>query len=106
MPMSCIPIREASQVEVALHHSLAERRDIDLEYRVVRLDRTIRWINGRGHTFYNAAGEPVRMVGLLLDITNRKQTEAALREINVTLEQRVAERTTALQRDVAERQQM
>jgi PAS domain S-box-containing protein len=97
---------DISQIEVALHHSLAERRDIDLEYRVIRPDGTIRWINGRGHTFYNAAGEPVRMVGLLLDITNRKQTEAALRELNATLEQRVAERTAALQRDAAERQQM
>jgi PAS domain S-box-containing protein len=97
---------DISQVEAALHHSLAERRDIDLEYRVVRPDGTICWINGRGHTFYNAAGEPVRMVGLMLDITNRKQTEAALREVNATLEQRVAERTAALQREVAERQQM
>lgn len=97
---------DISQLEVALDHSLAERRDIDLEYRIIRPDGTIRWINGRGHTFYNAAGEPVRMVGLLLDITNRKQTEAALRELNATLEQRVAERTAALQREVAERQQM
>jgi PAS domain S-box-containing protein len=97
---------DISQLEAALDHSLAERRDIDLEYRVVRPDGTIRWINGRGHTFYNAAGEPVRMVGLLLDITNRKQTEAALRELNANLEQRVAERTAALQCEVAERQQM
>ena len=35
-----------------------------------------------------------------------RQAEAALREANATLEQRVAERTAALQREVAERQQM
>jgi signal transduction histidine kinase len=46
------------------------------------------------------------MVGLILDITDREQTEAALRELNATLEQRVAERTDALQHEVAERQQM
>src|SRR4029450_11926720 len=63
-------------------------------------------MHGRGHTFYNAVGEPVRMVGLMLDITARKQTEVALRDLNDTLEQRVAERTDALQREVAERQQM
>ena len=97
---------DINQVEAILQHSLAERRDVDIEYRVVRPDGTIRWMNGRGHSFYNAAGEPVRMVGLILDITDRKQTEAALRELNATLEQRVAERTDALQHEVAERQQM
>jgi PAS domain S-box-containing protein len=97
---------DINQVEAVLRHSLAERRDIDIEYRVVRPDGTIRWMNGRGHAFYNAAGEPVRMVGLILDITDRKRTEAALRELNATLEQRVAERTDALQHEVAERQQM
>src|SRR4029434_9853876 len=76
---------DITQVEAALQHSLAERCDIDIEYRVVRPDGTIRWMNGRGHAFYNAAGEPVRMVGLILDITDRKQTEAALRELNAAL---------------------
>jgi len=97
---------DISQVEAAMEYSMAERRDIEVEYRVVRPDGMMRWMNGRGHTFYNVAGEPVRMVGLMLDITDRKQTEAALRDLNATLEQRVAERTTALQREVAERQQM
>jgi signal transduction histidine kinase/CheY-like chemotaxis protein len=97
---------DIARVEAVLHHSLAVQRDFSAEYRVVRPDGTIRWMNGRGHTFYNAAGEPVRMVGLMLDITDHKQTEAALRSLNATLEQRVAERTTALQREMAERQQM
>ena len=97
---------DISQVEAIMHRSMAERRDFDAEYRVVRPDGTIHWMHGRGHTFYNAVGEPVRMVGLMLDITARKQTEVALRDLNATLEQRVAERTTALQREVAERQQM
>jgi PAS domain S-box-containing protein len=87
---------DINQVEAALHHSLAERRDFNAEYRVVWPDGTIRWMHGRGHLFSNVEGEPVRMVGLMLDITDRKNAEVALHELNATLEQRVEERTALL----------
>src|SRR6185436_20552573 len=73
-----------------------ERRDFNAEYRVVWPDGTIRWMHGRGHLFSNVEGEPVRMVGLMLDITDRKNAEVALHELNATLEQRVEERTALL----------
>ena len=45
------------------------------EYRVVWPDGTIHWLAGRGRFEYSASGEPVRMRGAVLDITDRKQTE-------------------------------
>lgn len=49
------------------------------EYRVVLPDGTIRWIHAKGSaTFEN--GRPIRMAGIVLDVTERKQTEEALRK--------------------------
>ena len=64
-----------------------------VEFRIVRLDGEMRWINARGNVFPDARGKPRRMLGVTIDITERKQTEAAL-------EHRVAERTRALRETV------
>jgi PAS domain S-box-containing protein len=64
-----------------------------VEFRIVRLDGEVRWINARGNVFPDTRGKPRRMLGVTIDITERKQTEAAL-------EHRVAERTRALRETV------
>lgn len=61
------------------------------EYRVVRPDGEIRWVTSRGAVQRDDVGVPVRASGIVLDITDRAAAEAALRELNETLEQRVAE---------------
>src|SRR6266540_704339 len=50
------------------------------EYRVVWPDGSIHWIAGRGRFVYNQTGQPVRMYGAVLDITERKQAEEAIRK--------------------------
>jgi PAS domain S-box-containing protein len=50
------------------------------EYRILLPDGQVRWIGEAGSTTYNDAGEPVRMSGVCIDITDRKKTEETLRE--------------------------
>jgi PAS domain S-box-containing protein len=50
------------------------------EYRVVWPDGSVHWLATRAQTFYDAAGRAVRMIGVNLDITARKQIEEALRQ--------------------------
>ncbi len=50
------------------------------EHRIIRPDGTVRWIHANATTRRNAAGRPIRMVGVNFDITERKQAEAKLRE--------------------------
>ena len=64
-----------------------------LEFRIVRPDGEIRWIDARGNVLPDGNGKPRRMLGVNIDITERKQTETAL-------EQRVGERTRALRETV------
>lgn len=52
----------------------------DTEYRVIGIEDGIeRWIAARGQAYFNPHGQPQRFIGTVVDITARKQTEAALR---------------------------
>src|SRR3954447_12651104 len=55
-----------------------ERREseIDLEYRIHHPDKGLRWLVLRGRILYDQCGRACRMLGLTVDITERKQTEA------------------------------
>ncbi|MBV9249963.1 MAG: PAS domain S-box protein [Acetobacteraceae bacterium] len=67
------------------------------EFRIVRPGGSIRWLQSRGNVLPDANGRPRRMLGINIDITDRKRTEGAL-------ERRVAQRTQALRDTVAELQ--
>ena len=58
-------------------HSL-QGNQIDMEFRVVRPDGSIRDIHARAFPVLDSAGKPIRIVGLAEDITARKQAEAEL----------------------------
>jgi len=71
--------------------------EFDEEFRIVRPDKSLRWIHDRAFPVRNAQGEIYRLVGIALDITARKRAEVALQEAHGELEQRVQERTQQLQ---------
>ncbi|HYZ64733.1 MAG TPA: PAS domain-containing protein [Acetobacteraceae bacterium] len=56
-----------------------------------------RWVASRGLVLKDGLGQPVRMIGVNFDISERRRAEAAVQELNATLEQRVAEQ--AAERD-------
>jgi PAS domain S-box-containing protein len=60
--------------------ALEERSEYSHEYRVVWQDDSIHWLRAQGRFIYNEAGQPVRLYGAVLDITERKQAEEALRK--------------------------
>jgi len=49
------------------------------EFRVVWPDGSIHWLEARAHVFKDEHGKPVRMMGVNMDVTYRKQQEEALR---------------------------
>ncbi|MEH1944875.1 MAG: PAS domain-containing protein [Nostoc sp.] len=51
----------------------------ETDYRILHPDG-IRWLAARAKVFYDAAGNAVRMLGNVQDITDRKQVEEALRQ--------------------------
>jgi PAS domain S-box-containing protein len=66
-------LREQAKVDIA------SGRDGQAEFRVIWPDGSVHWVLSRGRTIIDATGAP-RRVGLMLDITERKQAEIARRE--------------------------
>jgi PAS domain S-box-containing protein len=52
------------------------------EFRILRPDGTVRWVTARGKFYYSRNGDPERMLGMAVDITERKQAESALADVN------------------------
>jgi PAS domain S-box-containing protein len=68
----------------------AERRsDHHAEHRIVRRCGAIRWIEARSFIEYDQAGHAKRMVGVNIDITERKRAEEARKALNAELDHRV-----------------
>ncbi len=69
---------DRAAMEKLFHSTRAEGKSLYCEYRVVRPDGSVAWVEAEGQYEVNSAGESVRMLGVLIDITRRKQAEAAL----------------------------
>ena len=69
--------REA--VRRAVQQALHSRAGLLVEYRVVLPDGSLRWISARGSSPCDPSGEPDRLMGVSLDITERKRSEEQLR---------------------------
>ena len=71
---------DRERARLAVEESLASRGDYDIEYRVTRPDRSHHWVLARGRGLYGDDGRVTGMLGVVQDITQRMQTEEALRE--------------------------
>jgi PAS domain S-box-containing protein len=60
------------------------------EWRVVWADGSVHWIAGCWQVFMDASGEPSRMIGVNIDVTERKLADEARFEVNRTLEAQAA----------------
>jgi diguanylate cyclase (GGDEF)-like protein/PAS domain S-box-containing protein len=65
-----------------LHFAETEKSEFDTEFRIVRLDGEVRWINARGAPILNDAGQPYRTAGVISDITERKQADIRIKRLN------------------------
>ncbi|MBL8056317.1 MAG: PAS domain S-box protein, partial [Anaerolineales bacterium] len=75
------PEHQAEMQAYLAEHVLAGHNRFDKEYRIIRRrDGQERWVHGLGELEFDAAGQPVRMIGTIQDITERKRTGQALAE--------------------------
>ncbi|MBD2722037.1 PAS domain-containing sensor histidine kinase [Hymenobacter armeniacus] len=67
------------EMAVGLKRSLAEHRPFDLEYRIVWPDGTVRYVAALGKVVHDERGHPLRLIGIMHDVTPRREAENALR---------------------------
>jgi PAS domain S-box-containing protein len=81
-----------------LRQQIQEKRPLcEIEYRLLSKERNWIWILGRGKIVaMDEQGNPARLTGVNIDITNRRLMESEIRSLNTVLEQRVKDRTEAL----------
>lgn len=91
-----IHAEERSAVETTWRAAAAARTDWSREFRIVRPDGATRWVWARAVLVRGEDERPVGYAGVTEDVTERRQAEESLRELNQQLEERVQERTAEL----------
>jgi PAS domain S-box-containing protein len=66
-------------VEAAARATLEDDADYQIEYRLRSPDGSVRWVQSRGHVEGAADGRPTRLLGVTLDITERRRAGEATR---------------------------
>ena len=80
-------------VEQAVTRAIEGKLPFEVEFRLERPNEPTRWVLGKGEALYDASGNADRMVGVNVDITDRKRTEEILLGVNENLRQEIADRT-------------
>jgi PAS domain-containing protein len=67
---------DRENVEKKVQEAALKGNELNAEWRVVDRDGSIRWLMSRGRPLLDANGKAIRFIGIVLDITERKQFEA------------------------------
>jgi PAS domain S-box-containing protein len=70
---------DREEVRLTFQSAVEQGAPWDFECRITRADGELRWIWARGGSYRDAEGNPLRMLGIVADITERKRAEEALR---------------------------
>lgn len=92
-------------LEAAVRAAVASQQPYHMEHRILLPDGAARWVSCRGRAITDEHGNVCGMAGTTEDITPRKETEFALRDLQQTLEQRILTRTAELEQTVRELEQ-
>ncbi|MCT7988396.1 PAS domain S-box protein [Laspinema olomoucense] len=71
---------DRERVKAAIAQAVAETTPYSLEFRIQPSPDQIRWILGKGRVFKDAQGRALRITGIAMDISDRKQTEESLKQ--------------------------
>jgi len=77
--MACVHVEDRMRLDEAIRNAFRHGGEFREEYRVVHPDGAVRWLYVVGSCHLDAGGQPARMVGASIDITERRDHETRLR---------------------------
>ncbi|MDP8208983.1 MAG: PAS domain S-box protein [Candidatus Electryonea clarkiae] len=77
--LECVHPEDRELVYNSTRAAVIEGKEYCIEHRVVRSDGTVRWVSEDGEVFRDDNGKAFRMIGIVQDITERKQSEQLLK---------------------------
>lgn len=77
--------KDRAFVEQTIDRAVRERSDLEMDYRIVFMDGSLKHVHTVGHPTVNNSGDLVEFVGTVMDVTERRQGEEALRKAQVEL---------------------
>jgi PAS domain S-box-containing protein len=87
---------DRQSVEDGVREALEQRRPYSVDHRILRPDGSLRYVHEQGEVSRNDNGQPIKMLGTVLDITAHKLAEETIRKLNEELEEKVRQRTRQL----------
>jgi PAS domain S-box-containing protein len=70
---------DRERIDRAVKIALQQRTEYAVDMRAIWPDGSVHWVASRGRAYFDESGQPVRMVGAGLDVTQLKTTEESLR---------------------------
>jgi len=84
--LSIIHPEDRQRVRDEVSAAIAKRQSYLLEYRILRVDGSACWVYEKGQGFWDEDGNLQYLDGVFFDISDRKRTEASLRQVNQQLQ--------------------
>jgi PAS domain S-box-containing protein len=78
--LAIIHADDRERVDQDFQAAVTQQREINIEFRIIRPDGTVRWILRRARVYTDEAGKPRKVIGMGADVTERWRIEQALRE--------------------------
>jgi PAS domain S-box-containing protein len=88
--MEHVAVEDRDRVNDSFCNAVDQQTEWRCEFRIARVnDQAIRWVEARGRPLGHGGGPPTHLIGVLADITERKQAQQALQRSNDLLEARL-----------------
>ncbi len=68
------------ELEDRVQKSIDQNTEVEIEYRIIWDDGSEHWMKGKGRCFYDKNNQPIRMIGSVMDINERKESELKLKQ--------------------------
>ena len=76
---ACVHPDDLPEARAQVLEAVEKKINLDIQFRVIWPgDGSVHWIYAKGRTLYGERGEPLRMIGINIDITDRKTYEGEL----------------------------